>query len=140
MSPWLDAHDTLRSPGSHRLLRGAELDRYLAENDARWKAEQAALRQAEEEAARARADRPGEHQRRRRARKAAVPHEPYTRQEVFDRDGGRCYMCDRRLPPGWHVEHVIPIARGGADTLDNVRASCPRCNLRKGTQEPCYRT
>jgi 5-methylcytosine-specific restriction endonuclease McrA len=61
------------------------------------------------------------------------------RQQVYDRDKGRCYMCDRRLAPGWHIEHVIPLARGGTDTLDNVRASCPRCNRRKGLQPPIFR-
>jgi 5-methylcytosine-specific restriction endonuclease McrA len=112
----------------------------LVANEARWEREQAAIEQAERDAAAAKAEAPPQRSRRRRALEAEVPTEPYSRQEVFDRDRGRCYMCHRRLNPGWHIEHVIPISAGGPDTLENVRASCPRCNLRKGTQAPCYRT
>jgi 5-methylcytosine-specific restriction endonuclease McrA len=72
--------------------------------------------------------------RKRRARLAGVPHEPYTRQEVFLRDRGRCYICGVELKGMWHVDHVMPIVAGGADTLDNVRAACAPCNLAKGAR------
>lgn len=118
----------------------AELAAHLVANEARWEREQAVIEQAEKDAAAAKAEANPQRSRRRRALLAQVQTEPYSRQEVFDRDRGRCYMCDRRLKPGWHIEHVVPISAGGPDTLENVRASCPRCNLRKGTQAPCYRT
>ena len=37
--------------------------------------------------------------------------------------------------PGWqnglHIEHVIDLALGGLDTLENVRPSHAVCNLKK---------
>ena len=63
---------------------------------------------------------------------------------LYVRDGGRCYICgcqcsfeDWKLSkngnryPGEtypEIEHVIPIAKGGMNSWDNVRLSCHRCN------------
>jgi 5-methylcytosine-specific restriction endonuclease McrA len=111
----------------------------LAANELRWEREERE-RQQVEEAAREAQDRKAEHYFRRRYSRARETHEPYTRQEVYDRDSGRCYMCHEQLAPGWHIEHVIPLARGGMDTPGNVRASCSRCNRRKGLQAPVFRS
>jgi len=80
-----------------------------------------------------------------RARKKGVPSEYYTRQHIFDRDGYDCYICgtptDLTAPhvqgqPGWelypHIEHVIPLAKGGHDTKDNVKIAHAKCNIDKG--------
>jgi len=60
------------------------------------------------------------------------------RQEVFERDNWLCHICgelidsiaENRLDRP-SLDHVIPIAAGGTHTLDNVRASHLRCNIRK---------
>ena len=44
--------------------------------------------------------------------------------------GGRCYYCGTR-PPLLHMEHVIPLSRGGRHALGNVVGACPPCNLSK---------
>jgi hypothetical protein len=31
----------------------------------------------------------------------------------------------------FHIEHIIPSARGGSDALDNLALACPSCNLHK---------
>lgn len=43
--------------------------------------------------------------------------------------GGRCYMCGG---PYEHIDHVIPLARGGTNWPANLRPACAKCNLRKG--------
>lgn len=69
----------------------------------------------------------------RRARKAGVASDGHRRSEVFERDGGICQLCGVELDPkNWHEDHVIPIVIGGSDMLDNVQATCPPCNMRKG--------
>ena len=74
-------------------------------------------------------------QQRRRARKAHVVSGPWTRDQVWLRDEGRCWICGGPLSPeNWHVDHVIPISRGGPDTFENVRAAHPACNIRKGAR------
>jgi 5-methylcytosine-specific restriction endonuclease McrA len=35
---------------------------------------------------------------------------------------------------GLHIDHLIPIAKGGPDTLDNVRPAHALCNLKKGSK------
>lgn len=76
----------------------------------------------------------GEHRRARRAREAAVEHEPYTRAEVRALTEGICYLCFIDLQPGWHIDHVRPLVLGGPDKLSNVLPACPPCNLAKGSK------
>lgn len=51
---------------------------------------------------------------------------------VWQRDGGRCVECgaDDYL----EFDHIIPFARGGSSTTENVQLLCRRCNLRKGNR------
>src|SRR5215831_2806280 len=46
--------------------------------------------------------------------------------------GGHCERCGAALEPGWHADHVVPYAAGGATDMVNAAALCPRCNLAKG--------
>lgn len=34
--------------------------------------------------------------------------------------------------PGEHVDHIVPIARGGRHAIGNLQMLCARCNLSKG--------
>lgn len=69
----------------------------------------------------------------------------YTEMQVIETYGTLCHLClceiDFSAPrscgkDGWelgfHVDHVIPIAHGGPDSLENVRPSHGKCNLSKG--------
>jgi len=84
-----------------------------------------------------------------RARRRGVPSQYYTRQHLFDRDGYDCYLCNLPVDltanhvvgqPGWelypHIDHVIPLALGGHDTLDNVKITHAKCNMVKGASAP----
>lgn len=45
----------------------------------------------------------------------------------------RCAYCDGDLTMlGYHVDHVVPLSRGGSNARDNLAASCPACNMAKG--------
>lgn len=49
----------------------------------------------------------------------------------------RCYLCGKRIPLGHrHVDHIIPLSRGGAHVAQNLAIACDKCNLRKGTRLP----
>lgn len=75
--------------------------------------------------------------RKRKALKRGAKHEPYTEDDLnvlwYDQ-GGCCFYCQTPLFSVYHVEHVIPLSRGGADALSNVQLACPTCNLRKGVK------
>src|SRR4051794_17510102 len=58
-------------------------------------------------------------------------------QVVYERDEGICGICDRPVDrQGFEVDHIIPIARGGSHTYENVQASHRRCNRRKHDSIP----
>ena len=50
------------------------------------------------------------------------------RRAVFARDGGRCQYCGA---PAESIDHVIPRAKGGTHTWENVVAACQPCNTAK---------
>jgi 5-methylcytosine-specific restriction endonuclease McrA len=53
--------------------------------------------------------------------------------DVFKRDGYICKIC--RKPGGeLEVDHIVPLAKGGANTMDNLQTVCRPCNRSKGTK------
>lgn len=59
---------------------------------------------------------------------------PKLRYHVLQRDGFRCVMCGRTSQDGvtLHVDHIIPVAKGGLTVLDNLQCLCEDCNRGKG--------
>ncbi len=62
---------------------------------------------------------------------------------VVDRDGSDCHYCqvptivDPDAMSTYRertLDHVVPLSRGGADTLENVVLACRSCNARKGVR------
>lgn len=56
------------------------------------------------------------------------------RRVVFERDGGQCMKCGKKVTKDeFHVDHIVPISKGGAEwDLSNLELSCPKCNIQKG--------
>lgn len=86
-------------------------------------------------------------ERRRNARKRNNGVAKYTEQQVLDLHGTDCHICKLpidfnapRLPGkhgwelGFHIDHLIPISKGGPDTLQNVKPAHGRCNISKGSK------
>ena len=50
---------------------------------------------------------------------------------------GICYYCGRLFEPkDLTMDHVVPLARGGRSTKDNIVTSCKECNTKKKTLLP----
>ena len=53
---------------------------------------------------------------------------------VRKRAAGRCQYClihQRLQGATFHIEHIIPRAKGGSSQLPNLALACPGCNLHK---------
>ena len=45
----------------------------------------------------------------------------------------KCAHCRRTMPLDLiHIDHIVPIARGGTDALNNLQVLCATCNRLKG--------
>lgn len=56
------------------------------------------------------------------------------RQQVWERDVGRCqgpYCTEAPTTPldSAHVDHIIPRSKGGSNKLTNLRLLCRRCHV-----------
>ena len=62
------------------------------------------------------------------------------RSPLIERQNGRCGLCGEPVIGEIHIDHVIPRAHGGSDTLDNLQAAHAACNLAKcGSLDwPCW--
>jgi|JI9StandDraft_1071089.scaffolds.fasta_scaffold05542_2 5-methylcytosine-specific restriction endonuclease McrA len=73
-----------------------------------------------------------EHENRRRARKLNAVVEKIDREVIYRRDNGTCHICGKRVTfKTMELDHVIPLARGGNHTEDNLKTAHPTCNRRK---------
>jgi 5-methylcytosine-specific restriction endonuclease McrA len=48
---------------------------------------------------------------------------------LLNQHDGRCAYCDA---PADHKDHVVPLVRGGSDSIGNLLPACRKCNLSKG--------
>lgn len=68
---------------------------------------------------------------------------------IYNRDKFTCQHCNLvfDVPYYWdgesailqdgeflEIDHVIPLAKGGSDSLDNKQALCRKCNNKKGSK------
>ena len=55
------------------------------------------------------------------------------RYEILKRDNYRCQICGSTAQDGvkLHIDHIIPVSKGGKTVPENLRVLCDRCNLGK---------
>ena len=64
--------------------------------------------------------------------------------KLLERDNFKCQICGKfittckdarrfvKLGSGlFHVDHIIPVVQGGRATLENLRITCPECNMKR---------
>lgn len=49
---------------------------------------------------------------------------------------GKCWWCGRKIVGRYHVDHRVPLARGGSNDPGNLVISCPECNQSKHAKFP----
>ena len=71
---------------------------------------------------------------RRQAREASAPRDGVCidRRAIWERHGGRCHLCKRRVPfEKMTLDHKTPLAKGGAHTDENLAPAHAGCNSEK---------
>lgn len=59
-----------------------------------------------------------------------TPLPKWLRAFILERDGYTCTYCGDTDGP-FHVDHVLPVSKGGSDDPENLVCACATCNLSK---------
>ena len=76
------------------------------------------------------------HARTRRARKRGACCVPYSKKDIYKKCGWFCGICGKPINPllkhphqeSLSIDHIVPLARGGADSIENVQFAHLICN------------
>lgn len=82
-----------------------------------------------------------------RARRRSAEVEKFVDIDIFERDGWFCQLCckplsralvgDHKHPDAPTLDHITPLSRGGAHSLENVQCLCRSCNSAKRDSAEC---
>lgn len=58
------------------------------------------------------------------------------RKQIINRDNYTCQRCGKYMPDevGLHVDHIIPISKGGKTVPSNLQVLCSKCNGNKSNK------
>lgn len=56
--------------------------------------------------------------------------------QIYNSQSGRCAYCKKKVGTNYHVDHIVPISKGGGNGKENLQICCPSCNLRKNAKDP----
>lgn len=51
--------------------------------------------------------------------------------EKYAYQNGECLFCGIKFGIHYHVDHILPVSRGGTHEKDNIQLLCPACNMSK---------
>jgi 5-methylcytosine-specific restriction endonuclease McrA len=74
----------------------------------------------------------------RRARKLAAGGS-FTGEEIkkmLKNQKGKCVVCKVGITKLYHIDHIMPLARGGHNGITNIQLLCPNCNRKKNAKHP----
>lgn len=78
--------------------------------------------------------------RRARVRSAEGRHTAADVRTIFTAQRGLCANCKTQLFKSgkqvMHIDHIVPLARGGSNDKYNLQCLCPTCNMKKSAKDP----
>lgn len=77
-----------------------------------------------------------EHNRRARKRQAGGEITPGLSERLFGMQKGMCPCCRLPLGADYHMDHIVPLALGGANDDSNFQLLRSTCNLTKNAKHP----
>lgn len=126
-------HERLKDDPRYQARRKSAYDRWRAANPEKAAAATSAWRERNRDAVSLSTRATGQ---RRRAAIAGAEGDPLTVADyraILASHGMTCHICGGSIASfdDLHFDHVIPLSRGGAHTVDNVRPAHGICNMRK---------
>ncbi len=115
---------TLRHPETKKRNRAMHMQKELAANRAYKKANKERINVIN---------------RNRKARMKYGRYDDHSHADVvslYAKQKGHCAACRVAVGDKYHVDHVIPLAVGGANDPRNLQILCPPCNAAKGVKHP----
>lgn len=82
------------------------------------------------------ARRAAEHRREAHKRNADGTHTAMDEKMQYKVQKGKCHWCGVDVGEIFHVDHVIPLSRGGSNGPENIVIACVSCNTSKGNKMP----
>jgi hypothetical protein len=73
------------------------------------------------------------------AKRRGAPGDGFTADDVrrlLKEQNGACAACGTSVEHKRHVDHIMPLARGGRNDTTNIQILCPPCNLSKSARDP----
>lgn len=56
--------------------------------------------------------------------------------KLFKLQKMKCACCKANIKNRYHVDHVIPLSKGGSNGKENIQILCAPCNLKKSAKHP----
>lgn len=58
------------------------------------------------------------------------------RKKIMERDNYTCQICGKIMKDGVdiHIDHIIPVSKGGKSVSSNLQVLCSKCNLHKSNK------
>lgn len=73
----------------------------------------------------------------RRGKGKVMPRLPYgTIPRLGEMQRWKCAICRESVKGGYHLDHIMPIAKGGRHEPRNLQLLCQSCNVRKSAKDP----
>lgn len=59
------------------------------------------------------------------------------RDQIAQRDNFTCRICGKYMPDGvgLHIDHIVPISKGGKSVPSNLQVLCSKCNGKKSAKQ-----
>ena len=54
--------------------------------------------------------------------------------ELLESWDGLCGICGKAVTNKYHIDHIVPLSKGGKHAQSNLQVTHPRCNLVKGSK------
>ena len=67
---------------------------------------------------------------RKRASKVGIVNE----NKLINEWDGYCGICKEKVEKNYHIDHIIPLSKGGSHSQENLQITHPSCNFRKSNK------